>query len=57
MTRVEAEAIMSKYSRLEGQSDSEGSVFRHTVTGSRAADFGVVTYENGRVVSVEFQPD
>lgn len=57
MTRAEAEAIMSKYDRSECQPDLEQSIFRHTLTGSRSADFGVVTYENDRVTSVEFLAD
>ena len=57
MTRAEAEAIMSKYDRSEGQPGLEQSIFRHTPTGSRSADFGVVTYENKRVTTVEFLAD
>lgn len=57
MTRAEAESIMSKYDRSGGQPDLEQSIFRHTVTGSRSADFGVVTYVNDRVTSVEFLVD
>ena len=53
MTRTEAEAIMSKYDRSGGQPDPERSTF----TGSRSADFGVVSYENNRVITVEFLPD
>ncbi|MCC6142287.1 MAG: hypothetical protein IT368_00630 [Candidatus Hydrogenedentes bacterium] len=48
---------MSKYRRSEGQPDLEQSIFRHTLTGSRSADFGVVTYENKRVTTVEFLAD
>ena len=57
MNRADAESIMSKYDRSVGQPDLEQSIFRHTVTGSRSADFGVVTYESDRVTTVEFLAD
>lgn len=70
MTFDQVEAIMGNYIKGTGwpphpQSTSgakelqfEGKhIYRHSETGNYDSDWGIITYENGHVASVEFSPD
>ncbi len=47
----------TKTSAAGALSLEDSVIYRHTALGSRSADWGVVTYEDGRVARIEFLPD
>jgi hypothetical protein len=56
MSKAEVEQIMRGY--IHGWDPSRGMLwFRHSEEAAFNADAGIVTLQNGRVVSVEFSPD
>jgi hypothetical protein len=71
MTRVEVERIMGRYTVGDGRPigsptaavDAQGNIltgtvtYRHTDEGWGDSDWGVVTFESGRVVETQFMPD
>ena len=66
MTAAQVESSMGEYIRSDGDNvryDPSGQIlagtvtFRHTDEGWGDSDWGVVTFEDGRVVEVQFLPD